>query len=356
MEDEMTFYRRNIYLIFIISFLLSVIIHCSKRKVNFFTMKKIDAHIHLRYSGPELLDQAVIDNIRVITIMTDHYDLDWQRKFINQQIETHPRQIRYITTFSMKGWDEPDWQERTITHLKKEFENGTVAVKVWKNIGMEFKDKTGNFVMVDNPRFDPIINFIESEGKTLTGHIGEPRDCWLPLDQMMANSNRRYFRNNPQYHMALNPEFPRYEELIKSYENMLEKHPDLKYVGCHMASIEWSLEELANRLNRFPNMAVDLSARIDDVQLLDRDKVRKFFIEYQDRILYGTDLSIKEKYDPVMFAEKAHQVWQRDWIYFSTDSILTIPDIEKPVSGLNLPGLILEKIYRINALKWYPGI
>lgn len=339
-----------------IFFLLLKLNGCKKSQLEFTTMQKIDAHLHIRYSGPEFLDQAAIDNFRVIAILTDHYDIAWQQNFIHQQKSRHPQQIEFITTFSMQGWDEPDWQEKTIAHLKKEFANGAVAIKVWKNIGMEFKDKDGNFVMIDHPRFDPIFDFIESQGKTLTGHIGEPRDCWLPLEEMIAESNRQYYSEHPEYHMYLHTDYPSYEDQINSYKRMLKKHPNLRYVGCHLASIEWSMEELAIVLDEFPNMAVDLAARIDDLQLLNRDEVRQFFIKYQDRILYGTDLSIKEQHDPKAYAEYAHQTWLSDWIYFSTDSVRTIPGIDKPVRGLYLPPSVLKKIYRLNAEKWYPGI
>ena len=47
---------------------------------------------------------------------------------------------------------------------------------------------------------------------------------------------------------------------------MLEKHPDLKFVGAHLASLEWSLDELAKRLDKFPNMRVDLS-RMSNLKL-----------------------------------------------------------------------------------------
>ncbi len=329
---------------------------CEKTLLNFATMQKIDAHLHIRYSGSELLDQAATDNFEVIAILTDHYDIGWQKKFIDRQHQQHPQKIAYITTFTMQGWDAPDWQEKTIAHLNKEFANGAIAVKVWKNIGMEFKDKDGNFVMIDHPRLDAIFDFIESQGKTLTGHIGEPRDCWLPIEKMIAESNRKYYTMNPEYHMYHHPEYPSYEDQINSYKRMLKKHPHLRYVGCHLGSIEWSMAELAKVLDEFPNMAVDLAARIDDIQLLDRDEVHQFFIKYQDRILYGTDLNIKEQHDPKAYAEYAHQTWLSDWTYFSTDSVMNIPGINKPVPGLDLPPSVLRKIYRFNAEKWYPDI
>lgn len=46
---------------------------------------------------------------------------------------------------------------------------------------------------------------------------------------------------------------------INARDHMLEKHPALKFIGAHLGSLEWSLEELSKRLDRFPNMALDLA-------------------------------------------------------------------------------------------------
>jgi len=332
---------------------------CAEKQPDFASLRKIDAHFHIRHSGPEILAQAAADNFRVISPMVDHgdsNDLFRQRKFSDQQRQHRPEQFAYLTAFPIEGWDEPDWQENTIAYLKQEFENGAIGVKVWKNIGMVFQDQHGAFVTIDNPKFDPIIDFIEAQDKTLTGHIGEPRDCWLPLEEMVATSNRNYYTQNPQYHMYLHPEYPAYEDHIQAVTRMLEKHPDLRYVGCHLASIEWSVAELGKFLDRFPNAAVDLAARIDDLQYQERDAVRAFFISYQDRLLYGTDFGISEDDDPAAFARRMLEVWQRDWTWLATDSVMTLPRIEHPVPGLDLPAKVLEKIYHHNAEKWYPGI
>ena len=43
---------------------------------------------------------------------------------------------------------------------------------------------------------------------------------------------------------------------------MLNKNPELIFIGCHLASLEWSVDELANFLDRFPNASVDMAARM----------------------------------------------------------------------------------------------
>ncbi len=126
-----------------------------------------------------------------------------------------------------------------------------------------------------------MLHFIQDQGKTLMGHLGEPKNCWLPLDSMTTQNDRRYFENHPEYHMYLHPEMPSHEALMQARDCVLEKHPDLRFVGAHMGSLEYSVDELAKRLDRYPNMSVDLAARMGQLfyQTADgREKVRDFFI------------------------------------------------------------------------------
>ena len=60
-----------------------------------------------------------------------------------------------------------------MNHLESTFNDGAIAVKIWKNIGMDFRDKEGELVMIDNPKFDLIFNHIKEKGIVLIGHQGE---------------------------------------------------------------------------------------------------------------------------------------------------------------------------------------
>ena len=197
----------------------------------------------------------------------------------------------------MIGWDTTNWADKTIAQLKTSFEYGALGIKLWKNIGMVHKDSTGHFIMIDNPKFDPVVQFIIDQNKTVMGHLGEPKNCWLPIEEMTVNNDRSYFKEHPQYHMFLHPEYPSYDDQINARDNFLSKYPDMRFVGAHLGSLEWDVDELAKRLNKFPNMAVDMAARIPHLQhhtTLDREKVRNFFIQYQDRLTYGSDSGISD--------------------------------------------------------------
>jgi predicted TIM-barrel fold metal-dependent hydrolase len=234
--------------------------------------------------------------------------------------------------------------------LKKSFSEGAVAVKIWKNIGMDLRDENGDFVMVDNARLDPILDYLSANDIPLLGHNGEPRDCWLPLDEMTFSQG--YYGAHPEYHMYLHPEYPSYQDQIDARDHMLEKHPDLTFMGAHLGSLEWSLEELAKRLDKFPNMYVDLT-RMSNLQLHtlnNRKKTRAFFIKYQDRLIYGTDSQINPSGNVTASRKSIHDRWTREWKFYVTDEKIVLKDFGT-LEGLKLPTKVVDKIYSKNALR-----
>jgi predicted TIM-barrel fold metal-dependent hydrolase len=325
---------------------------------DFSSVRKIDTHVHIRTDDPAFLEQAVQDNFRFVDIdvyKTEGPTVEEQRARAVKHLKAFPSIVSYATAFSTKNLESDDWQRQTIEFLKNSFAQGAIGVKVWKNIGMELKDRDNNFVMIDNPKFDPVFDFIAESKITLLSHQGEPRDCWLPLNEMTFHQG--YYKEHPEYHMYLHPESPSYQDQINARDHMIAKHPDLKVVSVHMASLEWSVDELAKRLDKYPNMAVDMAARIGDLQFQvknDRQKVYGFFIKYQDRLLYGTDIIVTESSDVANAKKSAHQRWTNDWRFFVTDDVISTSKFD--VRGLKLPREVVDKIYRRNAETWLPGM
>ncbi len=326
---------------------------------DFLLVKKIDAHVHINSESTALIKQAQADNFFLLTVNVDapsYPSLDEQQRIAIEQIEKAPDDIAYLTSFSVTGWDSTSWAEKTISRLDSQFTKGALGIKIWKNVGMVNKDSAGNFIMIDNPKFDPVIEFVTARNITILGHLGEPKNCWLRLDQITVNNDRSYFEQHPEYHMYLHPEFPSYEKQITARDKFLEKHSDLKFVGAHLASLEWSVDELANRLDRLPNMAVDMAARIPHLQhqsIADYDKVRDFMIKYQDRLIYATDSGIARESDPEMTRKQVHETWMTDWQYFVTDNPMRSNFVNGEFRGLKLPKQVIDKIYRLNAVKWF---
>lgn len=224
---------------------------------------------------------------------------------------------------------------------------------------MELKDEEGNFVMIDDPQFDPVFDYLAQNNIPLFGHIGEPKNCWLPLEEMTVANDRDYFKNNPKYHMHLHPEYPSYEEIIAARDNMLDKNPDLTFFGAHLGSMEWSIEMMSEHLDKYPNMILGMAHRIPHLQYLaqqDREALREFFIKYQDRFLYSTDLQLYDSSDPEEVRQLAADTWRSDWEFFVTDNTLEVWQVEGSFQGLKLPKVVVDKLYHENARAWIPGL
>ena len=274
----------------------------------------------------------------------------WQKQF--------PQNLAWAASFSVDGSDKPEWLPVTRQRIESAMKAGAVGVKVWKNIGMSLKGADDKLVMIDAARFAPLFDDFAKQGIPLLGHQGEPHNCWLPLAQMTVNNDREYFKAHPQYHMALHPEMPSWEAQMAARDRMVAAHPGLNFIGVHLASLERSVDELAAFLDRFPNAKVDVAARIGQLQYQsqkDRERVRRFFIKYQDRILYGSDMSQAPDQDGAALAKEAEGVWRMHWRYFNTADSFKVADLDKPVKGLALPREVVDKLYHLNAERTFPS-
>lgn len=323
---------------------------------------KIDAHLHLHgLEQKPFLALAHKANFRALTINVDYPDfppLAQQQQVASTLHRTHPDTVGWIASFSADGLNQPAWIPATLHRLDGALADGAVGVKIWKNIGMSVRDAQGKLVMVDDARIAPLFDAFEARDVLLVGHQGEPHNCWLPLAKMTVNNDREYFRNHPHYHMFLHPEMPSYQDQMGARDRLLAQHPRLRFVGVHMASLEWSVDELARFLDRNPQANVDIAARIGQVQhqsQRDREKVRQFFIDYQDRLMYGSDLAQSSAQSDAAFVADLDGVWRRDWRYFNLDDTFTTPDLDGKVRGLGLPKAVADKLFRLNAERVFPG-
>src|SRR5258707_7822976 len=144
---------------------------------DFKSVKKIDTHTHLMTTSTALTEQAREDNFRLLDVSVDYPPyptLAVQQQFALHQIEKFPDRVRFLTAFTLNRWDSAGWADETITKLKTSFAAGALGIKLWKNMGMVYKDSAGHFIMLDNPRFDSVIQFIINQDKTLIGHFVQP--------------------------------------------------------------------------------------------------------------------------------------------------------------------------------------
>ncbi|MCE4556986.1 amidohydrolase [Pelomonas sp. P8] len=322
---------------------------------------KIDAHLHLHNPAPAFLQAARRQKFKVLTINVDYPDfppIDEQQRVAIELQRQFPLDVAWAATFSVDGSDQPGWLAATRERVDASLKAGAVGVKVWKNIGMSLRNAGGQLVMIDDARFAPLFDDFTKRGIRLLGHQGEPHNCWLPLEQMTVNNDREYFKAHPQYHMALHPEMPSWEQQMDARDRMVAAHPGLHFIGVHLASMERNVDELAAFLDRFPDAVVDVAARIGQLQYQsqrDRERVRRFFIKYQDRLIYGSDMSQEPGQDGAALGREAEAVWRMHWRYFNTADTFKVSDLDRPVQGLALPKAVVDKLYRTNAERTFAG-
>jgi predicted TIM-barrel fold metal-dependent hydrolase len=257
------------------------------------------------------------------------------------------------TTFDPFGFQRPEFAEAAVRQINQDFDRGAIALKIWKNIGMELKDAKGNYVMPDDPVFEPIYQDIAARHKTLLAHVADPNSAWEPPNP--ASPDYSYFTEHAEWYMYGKPNPASKEAILQARDHVLEKNPDLRVVGAHLGSMEADFDDIGRHLDRYPNFAVDVAARMPYVMAAPREKMISFFTKYQDRVTYATDLGLHPGDDPAKAVKEWEESYVRDWRYFSTSKPVEARSHQK-VQGLKLPQPVLRKLYHDNAVRWFPGI
>lgn len=327
----------------------------SEELQRFRALEPIDTHAHVFAAGPfvamlKRLNLHILDILVVDDMSPAHRDLETQRSEALDVIHASHGYAALCTSFDPYSFNQPGYAQKVIRGLNLDFGNGAIAVKIWKNVGMEIKDANGHYLMADNAVFEPIYQDIAAHGKTLVAHLADPDSGWLPPNP--ASPDYEYYRDHPSAYMYGKKGVPSKEEILRARDHLLEMNPKLRVVGAHLGSMESNLAELGRRLDRYPNFAVDIAARMPYFEMENRDRLIAFITKYQDRLIYGTDIDYSGGSEDRI--RELESVYANDWRFFATSDVIEYKG--KPVKGLNLPEPVLRKIYRENAVKWFPGI
>ncbi|MBM3853938.1 MAG: hypothetical protein FJ399_12415 [Verrucomicrobia bacterium] len=318
------------------------------------SMLKIDAHSHVFDPHPGFPALFRRINVRTINVCNNGTDghLAPMHTIAFDLYRQDPTLFPFESTFDLLQRDAPAYSQNVTTWLADTFARGAVGVKIWKEVGLEIKDRAGRFILPDDPLFDPIYAFIARQGRVLHAHLAEPIDAWLPLDKNSPHYS--YYSTNPQWHLHGKPEFPSHAAIIAARDRILEKHPTLVVLGAHLGSLEHDLEGIARRLDRYPNFHLEVAARTRNLTRHPSDRVRAFFLRYQDRLLYGVDQSWKPyRQNIVTEAQRQGHLnrlelrYRADYDYYAGRGEITYDN--RKVEALALPRGVLEKFYHRNA-------
>lgn len=307
----------------------------------------IDTHTHMHRSAPAMVAALRQANWRCLSIC-DSRETGDQPSILDEMIrgtkllhsESRGR-IAWATTFDPRPFESPGFADRTIAALQSDFREGAAAVKIWKTVGMSIRSKAGEFLMPDSPGLTPVLAAIEKSGRTLITHLAEPDAAWLPL----GGPDSGYYKAHPEWHMYGRQEIPAKDAILDARDRMLARHRGLRVIGCHLGSNEEHLDQLARRLDRYANFAVDVASRVRYLMRTHRETVRQFVTKYQDRIIYATDFRLSQD-DESQAVKSLLSIHEREWNYFAGMG----------ENELGLPQPVVRKIFRDNALRWIPAL
>jgi uncharacterized protein len=237
--------------------------------------------------------------------------------------------------------DEPEFGTSEAVRLEEAVRAGVRGLKIAKDLGLTAKDASGRVIPVDDPRIDPIWAKCGELGIPVMIHVSDPKAFFTPVDEL----NERYDELGAHPNWSFyGSGFPSKEEILRQRNRAIARHPDTIFIGAHMGNLPEDLGTVATWLESFPNFYVDIDARISE---LGRQPytARKFFIQYQDRILFGTDTPPDAE---------AYRTYYR---FLETDDEYFDPSGGHHLQGrwmiygVHLPEEVLEKVYNKNALK-----
>ena len=270
-------------------------------------------------------------------------DLYFDKSIKNIQ-ENHPNRVGLFLNVDFESIDDENYAETQVKIIRDAVEKGAIGLKVYKSLGLRNKDSKGKRIRVDDERIGPIWDVCGELGIPVLIHSADPFQFWLPKD----GQNERWFelKEKPGRYYGDSDFIPPFEEIINEQHTIFKRHKNTTFINAHLGWMGNDLQKLGQHLDEFPNVMTEFGAVIAELGRQPKT-AKQFFIDYQDRILFGKDSYNKEEFYTYFrvlesndeyfdYFRKRHAFWK--------------------MYGLNLPDEVLKKIYYKNALRLFPSI
>jgi predicted TIM-barrel fold metal-dependent hydrolase len=265
------------------------------------------------------------------------------RKSLENIRENAPRRFGLFLNIDFEDIDDANFKQTQVALIDSAAAAGVMGLKVYKSLGLTSRDSEGNRIAVNDPRLDPIWKACGDNNLPVLIHSGEPASFWHPKDKY----NERWLELRQKPNRYRDPETnPSFEEVLAEQHDIFRKHPNTNFINAHLGWMGNDLDRLGKHLDTYPNVMTEIGAVLAELGRQPK-RARQFFIDYQDRILFGKDsYNVSEYYTYFRVLEtedeyfdyyrKRHAHWK--------------------MYGLALPDSILQKLYYKNALALFPTI
>ncbi|MGA2418726.1 MAG: amidohydrolase family protein [Candidatus Acidiferrum sp.] len=325
-------------------------LHVAKHEVPRAKFPVIDMHNHVNDAGgvhgedippAEVVRRMDHANVQTIVILTGMWG-DKLQGVLDKMVKPYPGRFIVFAQMDYSKIDDANFSAEMVAQLDDAVRRGARGLKVLKDLGLGVRDKSGEFVPIDDPRLDPVWEECGRLGIPVAIHTSDPEAFWAPIDA----HNERYEEliENPTWGFG-DPKFPSKETLLAERNHAIEKHPRTTFIALHVANWPENLDAVSAWLDKYPNMMVEFGAREAELGRQPR-RSEKFFRDYQDRIMFGTDAEPEE----AMYANYFRWLETTDeyfpyWGYPGQG--------RWEIYGMGLPDSILEKVYHQNAEKLF---
>ena len=298
-------------------------------------------------SEMDSLNMAYLINLSGSGLATFFGKQDLMEKNLTSSIknvkENYPKRFGVFFNINFNRIDDENFKRNTTLLINDAVNQGAIGLKVYKNLGLNLRDSKGQRVPVDDERLSFIWEECAKLNIPVLIHSGEPKAFFDPIDKfnerwLHAREKPNSFRSSDQY--------PAFDKVMLEQHNMFRKHSKTTFINAHFGWYANDLSKLSKILDELQNVSVEFGAVINELGRQPR-AAKKFFIEYQDRILFGKDIYKKDEYyiyfrvletsdEYIQYYRKRHGLWR--------------------LYGIGLPDDVLKKIYYENALKMFPSI
>jgi predicted TIM-barrel fold metal-dependent hydrolase len=264
--------------------------------------------------------------------------------------------VLQFARIDFEGINEPGWPAKTAAELERAFLAGAAGLKINKVLGLDLKNADGTYIQADDKRFDPVWEMAAKHNKPVMIHISDSYGRFLPIGPENERYEAGLWRSSPEGNYYKTGQ-PTNDVIEKARENMHARHPKTRFVNAHMAMLYYDMDKVAALLDTYPNADVEISATVQDLGRAPL-MIRKFFLKYQDRILFGSDGNP---------GRGVEEFWVPHWRFLETyDEHFDHPAQIRSatgaplhgrwrISGIGLPDDLLRKVYYVNALKYLPA-
>jgi predicted TIM-barrel fold metal-dependent hydrolase len=314
----------------------------------------VDVHNHLgrwlshdgTWMAPDLEDLlALMERRNISTIV--NLDGRWGAELDENLARLDHAHPGKFVTFCHLDWSRlrgNNPTETLIDDLRRAKDQGARGLKVWKDLGLNITDDSGELVLPDDPRLTEVFIAAGELGLPILIHTADPVAFFEPLDR--HNERLDELGEMPSWWFG-SDQYPSFDRLMTALADVVRRAPGTTFIGAHVGCAAEDLDWVCALMDECQNFHADLGGRLGELGRQPR-RFARLVERHPDRILFGTDCFPPEDDAIITYA----RFLETDDECFDYSPGADIPPQGRwDISGAALPSELLQQVYRDNAVR-----